>query len=366
MSSFQAVRLFHSNVATCLFIGQGNALLPLLFFFKFNYSILPDAFFQMKNLLKRTADIIGAPITLLASAWNALTSKSNEKSMPLAYKLMRTFGVLPVRDHYYQPMINPQKHLKKPLNDDRHLPGINLNIAVQTALLQAFHYQEELTAIPLHKTGKPEYYYNNGRYESGDSEYLYNVIRHFRPKQIIEIGSGMSTLMAVRAVAKNAVELPGYACRHICIEPYEMPWLESIKVEVLRKKVEDIPVDFFKMLEKNDILFIDSSHIIRPQGDVLKEYLQLLPVMNKGVLVHVHDIFTPKDYPAEWIFTEHRLWNEQYLLEAYLSDNNKYSVIGALNFLKTHHFTELSNACPVLKTQPHRQPGAFWIRCENE
>ena len=80
-----------------------------------------------------------------------------------------------------------------------------------------------------------------------------------------------------------------------------MPWLKDIGVELIRKKVENIDLDFFQKLEENDILFIDSSHIIRPQGDVLYEFLEILPSLKKGVYIHIHDIFTPRDYPNHWL-----------------------------------------------------------------
>ena len=152
-----------------------------------------------------------------------------------------------------------------------------------------------------------------------------------------------------------------YSSHHICIEPYEMPWLEQLGIEILRKKIEDIDVSFFNQLLSNDILFIDSSHIIRPQGDVLFEFLEVLPTLNSGVLVHVHDIFSPKDYLNEWIFN-HVLWNEQYLLEAFLTNNSQFKILGALNFLKHNYWSELSEKCPVLANEPNLEPGSFWMQ----
>lgn len=96
-----------------------------------------------------------------------------------------------------------------------------------------------------------------------------------------------------------------------------MTWLEEVGVSVVRKKVEEVELSFFSRLQGNDILFIDSSHIICPQGDVLFEYLELLPSLNKGVIVHVHDIFSPKNYLKQWLQDEIWFWNEQYLLEAF-------------------------------------------------
>ena len=121
--------------------------------------------------------------------------------------------------------------------------------------------------FPTEKNDDLPYYYNNGFYEAGDSEYLYCFIRQIKPKRIIEIGN--STLMARNAIRKNNLDVENYSCKHICIEPYEMPWLKDIGVELIREKVENIDLDFFQQLEENDILFIDSSHIIRAQGDVL-------------------------------------------------------------------------------------------------
>ena len=139
-----------------------------------------------------------------------------------------------------------------------------------------------------------------------------------------------------------------------------MPWLEETEVSVVRKKVEQTNIDFFSELEENDILFIDSSHIIRPNGDVLYEYLELLPTLNTGVIVHVHDIFSPRNYPKNWIKDEVRLWNEQYLLEAFLSHNSEWKVIGALNFLHHNHYQDLKTIAPYL--MPDREPGSFYMR----
>ena len=121
--------------------------------------------------------------------------------------------------------------------------------------------------------------------------------------------------MAQNAIRKNAAENPEYSCNHICIEPFKARWLENAGVNVVQKKYEEVEKVFFTQLNENDILFINSSHMIRPQGDILYEYLELLPILNTGVIIHIHDIFSPKDYPNEWVVEEVRFWNEQYLLE---------------------------------------------------
>ena len=153
-------------------------------------------------------------------------------------------GILPISDHYYQPMINPGRDLRKSLRLDRNLPGINFNLNEQLDLLSNFDYNEELNKFPINKPENLSYYYNNNSYMSGDSEYLYSIIRYLKPNNIIEIGSGYSTLMANSAILKNKELDKNYKCEHICIEPYEMPWLEKIGVKVIRDKVENIDLSF--------------------------------------------------------------------------------------------------------------------------
>ena len=281
--------------------------------------------------------------------------------MPQTLRVFRKVGIFPVLDHYYEPLFNPD-HLRKPLSEDRELLGIDWNVTEQLELLKRFHYNDELVKFPMDREAEHQFFYRNGFFESGDAEFLYNMIRHYKPKRIFEIGSGQSTLIAASAVKANRGEDPGYQCEHVCIEPYEVGWLDQLDVDVVRKPVESIDTSLFGQLDENDILFIDSSHMIRPQGDVLFEYFEILPILKSGVLIHIHDIFSPKDYLEEWIQSV-CFWNEQYLLEAFLSYNHEFKIIGALNFLKHHYPDELTAVCPVLKEQlESREPGSFWLR----
>lgn len=317
----------------------------------------------MKRLIIKVVpliDIILSPFVFLSTCLLFFIRRMGIKRMKISKKIFMKIGIFPIIDHYYEPLFKTSK-LKKSLREDRELPGINFNTCEQLNILEKFSYNHELISFPMDKTQNIEYYYNNGSFEVGDAEYLYNMIRFYKPHKIIEIGSGYSTLMVINAIKKNNEEDVNYKCEHICIEPYEMQWLEDIPVKLIRKKVEEIDKKIFKDLEKNDLLFIDSSHMIRPQGDVLFEYLEILPILKPGVLIHIHDIFTPKDYLDEWILKGVSFWNEQYLLEAFLSFNNKYKIIGALNFLKYNYFKELTNKCPIFKNNPNTEPGSFWI-----
>jgi hypothetical protein len=279
--------------------------------------------------------------------------------LPLCKSALMNVGVFPIRNHYYEPQFD-NRTPKPKFSQDRTLLGVNWNISGQLELLERLIFSQELEDIPTEKPEPLKFFLNNGAFESGDAEYWYQLIRTTKPRRIFEVGSGNSTLMAINAIAQNQADDSNYKCEHICIEPYEMTWLEESGVTVVRSKVEDVGLSFFSKLQENDILFIDSSHIIRPQGDVLFEYLELLPSLKKGVIVHLHDIFSPKNYPKQWLQDEVRFWNEQYLLEAFLTHNNTWKVVGALNYLHHNHYEKLKTVAPFLT--PEREPGSFYIQ----
>ncbi len=314
---------------------------------------------KLKTASQPVLDLVLSPFTMLFAYIFRYYRKSSLKHFPLSKKIFLRVGVWPIIDHYYEPLFDP-KHLRYSLRKERFLPGIDFNDTEQLEILKRFRYNDELIKFPVNKTGTVrEYCYNVGPFLSGDAEYLYNMIRLFKPKRIVEIGSGDSTLMARNAINRNVTESADQSCEHICIEPYEQPWLEEVGVKVIREKVENVGLDIFGTLQENDILFIDSSHMIRPQGDVLFEYLEILPSLNKGVIVHIHDIFTPRDYLDEWFGDN--FWNEQYLLEAFLTYNKEFRIIGATNFL-SHKYNDLfSSRCPIYKIQSGREPGSFYM-----
>ena len=254
-------------------------------------------------------------------------------------------------------------HLTSDLRIPRLLPGIDFNEKAQLELLKYLTYQSDFNhfvKIDIHKSDFFSFKINNSSFDSGDAEFLFNFIRHVKPSKIIEIGCGMSTKIIQGAIKFNQKDKDGI-CSHICIEPYELPWLDNFsKIELIRDKVENIDLNLFKDLKSGDLLFIDSSHIIRPQGDVLYEYLQIIPSLQKGVYVHVHDIFSPRDYLDAWIKDQVRFWNEQYLLEALLTESGKFEVVAALNLLKHKYYDNLRKVCPYLTAD--REPGSFYFR----
>ena len=314
---------------------------------------------SIKSKLLPLIDILLVPLVYPA-AWLLKNMRElGVARLPHCKSALLKVGVFPIRNHYYEPQFDNRSPTPE-FSQDRTLPGINWNIAEQLELLERFKYSQELANVPQSKSGTLQFHLNNGAFESGDAEYWYQLIRTIKPRRIIEVGSGNSTLMAIDAVRRNCQDDPNYKCEQICIEPYEMPWLEEAGITVVRRKVEDIELSFFSQLQANDILFIDSSHIIRPQGDVLFEYLELVPSLNLGVIVHIHDIFSPKNYLKEWLEGDIKFWNEQYLLEAFLSHNTNWKIVGALNYLHHHHYDKLKSVTPYLTLD--REPGSFYIQ----
>ncbi|MCF6262438.1 MAG: class I SAM-dependent methyltransferase [Xanthomonadales bacterium] len=316
----------------------------------------------MKSLIKKfmpMVDVLLAPFVYVAARVLRVVRRFGVKRVPLCKSILFKVGIFPIINHYYEPQFNFTEK-EHSFSDERELPGIDWNVKGQLELLESLSFSQELENTPISKVDDLHFYFDNPTFGSGDAEYWYQLIRLKKPKNIIEIGSGHSTLMAINAICKNEDENSEYKCQHICIEPYEMPWLEKTKVTVVRKKVEDVNVSFFSKLDEGDVLFIDSSHMIRPDGDVVFEYLQLLPTLKKGVIVHVHDIFSPRNYPDAWLRDDIRFWNEQYLLEAFLTHNSSWKIIASLNYLQHNHYEKLKEICPFLNES--REPGSFYLQ----
>lgn len=315
-----------------------------------------------KDLVKKCLpwiDMLAAPAVLALSFFFKLLRTVGLHRLPLSSRALRFVGVFPVRNHYYEPQFVFEGDTAR-FSRERSLPGLDWRKEQQAAFLDDLSCAGELTDLPREAKGPGEYFLSNGNFEAGDAEFLYQFIRHTKPARIIEIGSGFSTLMAAKAVRKNKEEDLARTCEHICIEPFEMPWLEQQGVKVMRQMVEHVGIDLFRTLESGDLLFIDSSHMIRPEGDVLFEFLELLPQLKPGVYVHVHDIFSPRNYPKSWLVDEVRFWNEQYLLEAFLSGNREWEIVAGLNFLQHNYPEKMQKVCPYLT--PSCEPGSFYMR----
>jgi predicted O-methyltransferase YrrM len=314
---------------------------------------------KILNKLKFPTDIFFSFILIPASIIMLLYRKFGSHKLPFSKKILNYIGIFPITTHYYEPQFNFSK-LKRNLYKNRSFPGIDFNLKKQLKNLSNLIYKNELIELNLEKKS-PNYNFNikNNFFESGDAEIYYQLIRHLKPKNILEIGSGHSTLIALEAIKKNK-SVDKIETKITCVEPYENKWLDHLNIKILRKKIEDLDESYYLALEKNDILFIDSSHIIRPQGDVLKIFFEIVPKLKKGTIVHVHDIFTPKDYPEKWLVEQNKFWNEQYLVEALMMNKDKYEIYLMLNFLKNNAYEELRKICPYLKN--NYEPSSLYIK----
>jgi hypothetical protein len=313
---------------------------------------------KLVNFIRSYSIIILETLALPATFLIGIYMKYFTRVPPIylirSYKWFTKCDWLPIKFHYYQPIIKLDM-LSQNYNNSIENPliGIDLNIGNQLELLKKFHYNEELERIPHDKTNESEPYYNSLNFPSyTDAEILYNMIRQFKPTKIVEIGAGESTKFIQLAIKQNKQEAGNNKTEHICIEPFEQLSLEkssSSSTTIIRERVENLGLSIFSSLSENDILFIDSSHVIRTGGDVVFEYLNIIPSLQKGVIVHCHDIFLPYEYPIKWIDERKVFWNEQYLLQALLSHSSRYKILLALNFLTHHYKLNIEECCPMTK-----------------
>ena len=271
------------------------------------------------------------------------------------YAEAKGLHVLPV--HYYSPIPNVAGSI------DRGRRGIELDEARNAAELNRLlnKYDAELGAIfGKSNKGPTDYDPTNQAYGPVDAGVLYAMLRERRPRRIVEIGSGYSTLIASAAIRANRRDDPDYKAQFTCIEPFLPSYLKAGLPEVseiIEEPLQDVPLDLLISLGDGDLLFIDSTHVVSFGSDVVYEYLAILPRLAKGVLVHIHDIFLPSDYPERWL-KEHRFfWNEQYLLEALLAMNPSYRVE-----LAVHAASKLIDSIPSIAAHPTEvYPASFWI-----
>jgi hypothetical protein len=274
----------------------------------------------------------------------------------------RGWHITPV--HYYQPIPDSRELQAHEWSSSSSMTGVDMNEPCQLELLSVFHsaFGAEYDSLPASSSDPTRFHFNQASFCSVDAEILYCMIRHFKPRRIIEIGSGMSTLLAAEAIRKNETE--GSLCSLTAIEPYPPEALSRHVpgiTEVIKAQVQSVSIERFCSLEANDILFIDSSHVVKTGGDVLYEYLDIIPRLNPGVIVHCHDIFLPAEYPKSWILGNRWFWTEQYLVQAFLAFNDAFEVLMAGSFLHLYHPQKLQQAFASYNPA-ETWPGSFWMR----
>jgi predicted O-methyltransferase YrrM len=206
-------------------------------------------------------------------------------------------------------------------------PAVDLNEAGQFARLESFATWYGEQPFPEKQTRGRRFYLDNPSYGHYDAIMLYGMLREAQPRRIIEVGSGFSSA----AMLDLNETLLGGAVQFTFIDP-DMTRLRALlrvedesRVTLIEKRVQEVPLEQFVALGENDVLFIDSSHVSKIGSDVNRLYFDVLPALAPGVLIHIHDVAGNLEYPRDWL-EEGRAWNEQYLLHAFLMNNDAYRI----------------------------------------
>ena len=253
-----------------------------------------------------------------------------EESASRTFPLFQRLGVHVLPNRFDQP-VPDTRTLPASLWDGRsELVGIDVRRDAQEALMyELAAFRDEIAALPRHATGDPhDFHFDNDRFSGVDAAVLYALVRHLKPHRFIEVGSGFSTLLTALALRRNQAD-GAQPSEFVAIEPYPLEFLDGLDglTKLIVQPVQEVPLALFEDLGEGDVLFIDSSHVLKIGSDVQYLFLEVLPRLPKGVIVHVHDIFLPWEYPQEWVMREERFWNEAYLLQAFLTDNRRVEVM---------------------------------------
>jgi predicted O-methyltransferase YrrM len=266
--------------------------------------------------------------------------------------------------HFYSPVFNiaevkkREDQIWKNLNVEG-IDGIELKTEEQKQLAKAFEeYYNEMPFKTLQE-GALRYYFKNSSYSYTDAIILYSMLRHYKPKQIIEIGSGHSSSLMLdtnELFLNNQIQMT-------FIDPYPERLYSLItetdkkNVTIFPNDVQTISVEVFEKLDAGDILFVDSTHVTKTGSDVNYILFEILPKLKSGVIIHFHDIFYPFEYPKDWIYRGYN-WNEDYILRAFLMYNNQYEI----KFF--NHYLHLLHS-EVYKNMPlsyQNIGGSLWIQ----
>jgi hypothetical protein len=265
--------------------------------------------------------------------------------------------------HFYSPVIDPDELARErqriwsgsPVDP----PGIDLRAAEQRRLLVSLSAYTGEFDYPWDAPSPWDgisYYEDNGQFAGLDARILFALLRHCRPLRLIEVGCGYTSLLAAD-VNRRFLDR---ALRLTCIDPFPPQYLQTPVdgvTELLAEKVQAVPQRLFSELVAGDVLFIDSSHVVKTGSDVVWLFLEVLPRLSPGVLIHVHDVFLPEDYPADWVLGEQRSWSEQYLVQALLCHSSGFEVVFGCNYARLRFPGAVAEACGALYGG-----GSLWLR----
>jgi predicted O-methyltransferase YrrM len=278
------------------------------------------------------------------------------------FRLLERWGAHLTPNHFYFPIPDTGRLPMSIWAVESDLVGVDMRVTAQIALLDDLvRFRPEYERFARRgKAPDGGFSLDNPQFGPVDAEVLYALIRSRGPRTVLEVGSGYSTQVSRAALDRNARDDRGG--RLVSIEPYPGPALRQARPdELIQAPVQSVPLDRFAALGDTDILFIDSSHVAKVGSDVTYEVLEILPRLRPGVLVHFHDIFLPREYPRSWVVNELRFYNEQYLVQAFLSFNSAFEVIWSGHLMHLRHPDVVAAAFPSYADVPN-VPGSLWVR----
>jgi hypothetical protein len=275
----------------------------------------------------------------------SLISRIRYRATTALFPFWERLGVHVTPDHYYHPVPASRDLTDAVFQRRSDMVGVDWNEAEQLRHLEVFAPYVDEVSFP-----------ENAGLSPADAAILHAMIRHYRPAKIVEVGSGESTRFSGRACLLNRRE--GTATEFAAIEPYPRvdlaatPGLDLL----MRQKVQDVSLEAFKDC---NLLFIDSSHVVKMGGDVNFLFLEVLPRLRPGCLVHIHDILLPGEYWRDWVVKGRLFWTEQYLL-AFLLFNREFEVLWASRFMQLRHEQRVQSTFSCYR--PEHRITSFWIR----
>jgi hypothetical protein len=270
--------------------------------------------------------------------------------------------------HFYSPIPDPseihQRRTELFNTSPESLPGIDLRVEEQLALLeQIANLSREFSYGESKNIGRPKQHYrytiDNQFFIEPDAFTLYSFIRCFQPKRIVEIGSGYSSALILDTIE----QFLDYSPDLVFVEPHPdrlrnlLQSKDAGSSRILEVTAQSLPIGEFSHLSASDILFIDSSHVGKCGSDVLHLLFNVLPRLSQGVLVHIHDMFWPFEYPESW-YHEGRCWNEAYLIRAMLMFNSAFEIVFWSSFLEARCPADLRKIAHYAESAG----GSLWLR----
>jgi len=324
---------------------------------------------KMKKLALKLIMFLSPIITFLSPIWVQLFKYIAISGQGTDICLQN--GFLPLRVHFYSPIPDLADLEQRKIWEKRSkLAGINFQPEQQLKLLLDLgkNYGSEC-GWPLYSTDNPlDFYTENGSFSFGCAAALHTIIREFKPRHFIEVGSGHSSKIISKAIEMNRKNKSPQEAEYVIIDPYPgeivSKQLSSVS-RLINEKVENVDTKVFDVMEKDDILFIDSGHTVRTGSDVNFIILDVLPRLRPGVITHFHDISLPYEYPKVY-FTNPKFrvfWTEAYLLQAFLACNRDFEILLAMNYIQTDHMDDFCKAFPkFVPANNWANSGSFWIR----